>query len=102
MTSVSAIASVVPKTRIMEKYVEVQVGLTMGVYFHTAYCTTVKPRCNEGPRDRQKLFAITRFRYIEVLFLLLLFWDRGNFSLYRRVRYIEAREIPLYVHDLSS
>ena len=31
MTSVSAIASVVLKTRIMEKYVEAQVGLTRGV-----------------------------------------------------------------------
>ena len=39
MTSVSAIASVVPKTRIMEKYVEAQVGLTRGVYFHIVYCT---------------------------------------------------------------
>ena len=31
VTSVSAIASVVLKTRIMEKYVEAQVGLTRGV-----------------------------------------------------------------------
>ena len=37
VTSVSAIASVVPKTRIMEKYVGAQVGLTRGVYFHTVF-----------------------------------------------------------------
>ena len=28
---------------------------------------TVEPRYNEGPRDWQNLFAIKRFRYIEVL-----------------------------------
>ena len=28
----------------------------------------VKPRHNKAPRDRQNLFAIMRFRYIEVLF----------------------------------
>ena len=37
VTSVSAIALVVPKTRIMEKYVGAQVGLTRGVYFHTVF-----------------------------------------------------------------
>ena len=63
VTSVSAIASVVPKTQIMEKYVEAQVGLTRGLYFHTVYCITVKPRCKEGLRDWQKWFAMTRFRY---------------------------------------
>ena len=51
VTSVSAIASVVPKTQIMKKYVEAQVGLTRGVYFHTVYCITVKPRCKEGLRE---------------------------------------------------
>ena len=51
VASVSAIASVVPKTQIMEKYVEAQVGLTRGVYFHTVYCITVKPRCKEGLRE---------------------------------------------------
>ena len=36
---------------------------------------TVEPRYNEVPRDRQNLFTITRFCYMEVLFhniLLLL------------------------------
>ena len=31
--------------------------------------STVEPRYNEGPRDWQTSFAITRFRYIEVLFI---------------------------------
>ena len=30
--------------------------------------TTVEPRYNEVPRDWQNVFAITRFRYIKVLF----------------------------------
>ena len=29
---------------------------------------TVEPRYNEGPRDWHNLFAVTRFRYIEILF----------------------------------
>ena len=29
---------------------------------------TVEPRYNDGPRDWQIVFALTRFRYIEVLF----------------------------------
>ena len=32
------------------------------------YENTVEPRYKEVPRDWQNLFAITRFRYIEVLF----------------------------------
>ena len=32
----------------------------------------VKPRYNEGLRDWQTLFAITRFRYVEVLTTVLL------------------------------
>ena len=31
----------------------------------------VKPRLNEGPRNWQNMFAITRFRYIEVLSLII-------------------------------
>ena len=69
MTSVSAIASVVLKTRIMEKYVEAQVGLTRGVYFHTVYCTTVKPRSKGQWTSKNGSLYVTRFRYIKVLFL---------------------------------
>ena len=29
---------------------------------------TMDPLYNEGPRDRQNLFAITRFRYVQDLF----------------------------------
>ena len=33
--------------------------------------------CNEVPRGRQNWFAITRFRYIEVLFLIFYhYWDK--------------------------
>lgn len=45
---------------------------------------TVEPRCNEVLRDWQNMFAMTRFRYIKVvfhIFYVLLGEDR---SLYRR------------------
>ena len=32
------------------------------------FLATVEPQCNEGPRDWQKVFSITEFCYIEVLF----------------------------------
>ena len=55
---------------------------------------TVKPRYNEGPRDWQTLFAITRFHYIEVLTTVLL-GGKENRSLYRELRYIEVRYIEV-------
>ena len=56
---------------------------------------TVEPQYNEGPRDWQTLFAITRFRYIEVLFhVFCYYWGKDNRSLYwglyMEVRYIEV------------
>ena len=54
-----------------------------------------QPRYNEVPRDWQNEFAITRFRYIEVLFhIFYYFWDKKNRPLYRGLRYIE---VPLYM-----
>ena len=54
-----------------------------------------QPRYNEVPRDWQNPFAITRFRYIEVLFhIFYYFWDKENRSLYRGLRYIE---VPQYM-----
>ena len=48
--------------------------------------TVPGPRYNEA-RDWQKLFAKTRFRYIEVLFhILYYYWGNENRSLYRRLR----------------
>ena len=48
---------------------------------------TVKPRYNEGPRDRQNLLVITRFRDIEVLFdIFYCYWGKENRSLYRGLR----------------
>ena len=44
---------------------------------------TGEPQYNEGPRDWQTLFAITRFRYIEVLFhVFCYYWGNDNRSLY--------------------
>ena len=56
---------------------------------------TVAPRYNEGRKDWQNLFAITRFRYIEVLFhIFYYYWGKENLSLYRGRRYIE---VPPYL-----
>ena len=42
---------------------------------------TVEPRYNEGPRDWQNVFAITRFRYIKVLFhIFYYYWGKENCS----------------------
>ena len=60
---------------------------------------TVEPRYNEGSRDWQLLFAIRRFRHIEVLFPIFYHcWDKENRLLCRGRRYMEVRfiEIPLY------
>ena len=50
--------------------------------------STVEPRYNEGPRDWQNMFVITRFRYIEVLFHIFYHYTKKSFavpmtSLYR-------------------
>ena len=56
--------------------------------------STVEPRYNKGPRDWQNLFAITRFRYIEVLFhIFYYYWGKENRSLYRGFHYMEVRYI---------
>ena len=55
---------------------------------------------NKGPRDWQNLFAVTRFRYIEVFFFFIYFTIIGVKKTVRytedfviEVRYIDA---PLY------
>ena len=58
----------------------------------------MEPQYNEVPRDWQNVFAIARFRYIEVLFhIFYYYWGKENRSLYRGLRYIEVRyiEVPL-------
>ena len=42
----------------------------IGIFFLDAsgLCRRVEPRYIQGPRDWQNVFAITTFRYIEVLF----------------------------------
>ena len=55
---------------------------------------SVVPRYNEGLRDWQNLFAITRFRYIQVSLYrgsFYYYWGEENRSLYRGLRYIEVR-----------
>ena len=72
----------------------IKMGSTIG---HTIDYV-VEPRYNEGPRDWQNLFAITRFRYIEVLFHIFYYdWRKENRSSYGGLRYIEVRyiEVPL-------
>ena len=44
---------------------------------------TVQPRYNEGPRDWQNVFPITRFRYIEVLFHTFYYCWSNSFVLPR-------------------
>ena len=52
----------------------------------------MEPRHNEEPRNWGNLFAITRFRYIEVLLhMFYYYWGKENLSLYRGLRYIEFR-----------
>ena len=42
------------------------------------YCDTVEHRYNEGqPRDWQNMFAITRFRYIGVLFHIWYYFTKS-------------------------
>ena len=54
----------------------------------------VEPQYNEGPTDGQNLFAITRFRYIEVDFHIFYYYrGKENRSLYRGLLYIEVRYI---------
>ena len=43
---------------------------------------TVEPQYNEGWRDQQNLFTLTRFRYIKVLFhKFYYYWGKENCSL---------------------
>ena len=58
---------------------------------------TVEPRYNEGPGDWQNLFAITRFRYIQVLFhMSYYYWGKENRLLYRGVRCMEVRSLSRF------
>ena len=56
--------------------------------------STVKPRYNEGPRDWQNMFVITRFRYIEVLFHIFYHYTglKKSFAIPRTLLY----RAPLY------
>ena len=56
----------------------------------TMICT-VEPWFNEGPRDWQNLFVITRFCYIKVLFHIFYhYWGKKNCSLHWGLRYLEV------------
>ena len=62
--------------------------------------STVKPQYSEGPRDWQTFFAITRFRYIEVLFHIFNYncitRRKENRSFYRGLRYIEVHNVEVW------
>ena len=52
----------------------------------------VEPRYNKAPRNLQNLFAIPRFRYIEVLFHIIYYYrGKENRSLHRGLHCIEVR-----------
>ncbi len=77
----------------------------LGKALRDIFTITVEPRYNEGPRDWQNVFAITRFRYIEVLsHTFYYYWDEECRSLYRGLRYIEVRyiEVALYYEDAET
>ena len=58
--------------------------------------TNVEPTHNKGSRDWQNLFAVSRFRYIEVLFhIFYYYWVEENLLLYRGHRYVEIRYIEV-------
>ena len=40
----------------------------------TQATSTLEPRYNEGPRDWSNMFAVTRFRYIELLFQIFYYY----------------------------
>ena len=65
--------------------------------FLASVMPSIKPQYNpytERPRDWQNLFAVTRFRYIEVLIdIFYYYWGKENRSLYRGLRYIEVRRL---------
>ena len=52
--------------------------------FTVLYCCIVELRYNEEPKDRQNMFAWTRFRYIEVLLIHIFYyyWGKNNRPLY--------------------
>ena len=57
------------------------------------------PRYDQVPRDCQNLFALTRFRYIKVLFhIFYYYWKIVRYT-ERGLRYTEVRyiEVPLYI-----
>ena len=60
---------------------------------------TVEARYNEGPRDWQNLFAITRFLYVEVIFhIFYYYWGKENHSLCPGLCYTEVRYIKISLY----
>ena len=63
--------------------------------------SSVEPRYNEGTTGLQNLFAITRFRYMEVLFhIFYYYWGEENRSLNWGLRYIEVRYIEVLLYKV--
>ena len=71
--------------------VELSVPSPVGDLKTVSSVSTVEPRHNEGPRDWQKLSAITSFRYVEVLFRLFCYnGGKENRSSYGGLRCIDV------------
>ena len=62
----------------------VTVAVAVAVAVAVSNICTVEPRYNEGLRDWQNLFALTRFRFFVCLFhLFCYYWGKENRSLYQ-------------------
>ena len=83
----------------MRIFMRKEAASTKGTWIEEIRIGTVEPRDNEGLRDWHNLFAIPRFRYIEVL-LQIYYTITGVQKIvrsYRGLRSIEIRyiEVPL-------
>ena len=72
---------------------------TLSMDYDLIFCcplNKVEPHYNKVPRDWQNLFAITKFRYIKVLFhMLYYYWGKENRLLYRGLPYTKVRYIKV-------
>ena len=62
-----------------------------------------QPRVSEELSDWQKVFAIPRFRFFEVLFhISYYYWAKETRSLYRGLRYVEVRYIEVLLYTCPA
>ena len=66
-------------------------------------CSFAQPRVSDELSDWQNVFAIPRFRFFEVLFhISYYYWAKESLSLYRGLRYIEARYIEVLLYTCPT